>query len=1739
MEKINFLRASLFFDFETSQTGKIYKVGAILGDKIFFLDGNFDVIRGFKALNDFAVSAQCVVGHNIVEHDLKCLRESSPQSKILNLPVIDTLLLSPLCFPANPYHDLVKDYKLTPAAMNDPVSDSQQAKKLLESEVIALQQLATNSPEVFKILRSLICDVSDPSPLSKGMGMLFNQISPVTLPKETLLKDLKAVLSNFSCKTRANALSEVDIASENSRWLMAYTLRLLSISRTDSVLPPWVRLHYPKITSLLSELRDKPCADPECTYCKEIHNPEVQLSRFFGFDKFRPEPKHTNGNSLQLEIVKAGMRGESLLAIMPTGGGKSLGFQLPALVRNARRGYLTVVVSPLQALMKDQVDNLQRQGLHNCAALCGILTLPERADVLRNIRSGTIALLYLSPEQLRSKAVHKALLSREIGCWVLDEAHCLSKWGHDFRPDYLYAGRFIKKLAEEQKIAVPPIACFTATAKKDVIEDIQTYFKNETGTGLSLFEGGVERANLKFEVQTVPAMTKLPRINDLLGERIGKNTEAFAVVFRATREDTEYTAKFLSDQGWSARHFHAGLTVAEKKEVQDSFLNGELQVICATNAFGMGVDKKDIRLVIHGDTPASLENYLQEAGRAGRDQQPADCVLLYNEEDCEQQFRLGAFSELSRRDIAQILRGLRKTAAQRHTKEVVVTTGELLRDEDLDLDFRAGDTNADTKVRTAIAWLEREGFVERNENQTNVLQAKPLVKSIEDAEVKLKALGISEGESRLWLAILQRLFSASADDTIRIDDLASLPEFAAYAVTSKEDFPQEVSRDRGGCEYVSAKVLKTLDAMVSARILEKSTQLSAYLRYKVENSSTSWFASIAGLAREIVKTLGEYDSDPNGYVPLNLKKLNQELKNRDFDTSLTLLRQLMKSFKTDTHIFNTQEGEINLRAVARDNYRVKITGGWGQVANNLDNRLKVAQVILSRLLKCAPSNAQASAALLVEFTYEDLVKALQEDSGLKSVIKDWNAAIEQGLLFLHEQKIIILQKGLSIFRTAMTIRVLPEEEGKPYSAQHYERVNHHYKERVFQVHVMNEYANLGFQRIQDALNLVLAYFTMSKESFVAQFFARQKALLEMATTANSYHKTVENLNNKIQEQIVSAPPTKPMLILAGPGSGKTRVVVHRCAYLLRVKRVKPQSILICCFTHKAAIEIRRRLTDMVGADAKGVTVQTYHALALRILGLSVADMKEETRKGEKFFENMISEVVAILNGTKTLAGVEQDEVRDRLLSGFEHILVDEYQDIDESQYAMISAIAGRKIQDTDRKLSILAVGDDDQGIYGFRGSNIKFIKQFQNDYGAEVKELLENYRSTANIISASNTLVAHNKDRMKTQPVRINKFRSMDSPGGRFATIDPLTKGKVSVIKVNSVTGQAEAVIKEVQRLKRLGVERWDSIAVLARNHVDLSYVRSQAEAAGVPVSWPVRGDKMPPLHRIREIRRALDTLCNAPHLICSADDYAKMLGLTEAITSHNTWVRVLSDLLADWRTESQNEKTPVKLFVDFLYESLSQMRRDESVGEGVILSTVHSAKGKEFPHVLLCGDWRYDIEKQNTTLEEQRRVFYVGMTRAQNTLAIYDRQETANPFIDDLRGDCFIQRVETTTGEEKAPKRNYSLLSLGDFFIDYAGRIPIGTPVHASLSKLNTGDKLTASMSGDKVTLVSTEGVPLALLSRSASLEWAPRLPNIEAIRVLGMVQRYKADSENPEYAVQLQADKWEVPFCEVVTRT
>src|ERR1039457_5292460 len=589
-----FLQHCLLLDIEGSLQGKILKLGAVLGDLTLTRSGGGSLEAVLNDLNRLG-EAECLLGHNLVRHDLLVLRERAAALPSLRLPVVDTLVLSPICFPENPYHRLVKDYKLVSESLNDPVADARQAASLFADEFRAMDGLRQKDPRLFEVLHFLLSTPDqEAAPLSRGMALLFGALGGTRLPKDRALAFCRELIRQWGCASVP--IDESLVQTQSHRLALAYTMTWLRVAGSKPRLPPWVRLEHPRTGDLIKRLREVPCNSADCAYCRRVHNSQEQLHKFFQLPSFRPTPPSSTGGSLQQEIVEAGMRNESLLAILPTGGGKSLCFQLPALVRNYRRGVLTIVLSPLQALMKDQVDGLvRRTGTPFAAALYGLLTPPERSDVLRRIRLGDVALLYVSPEQLRNRSFSEAIAQREIGCWVFDEAHCLSKWGHDFRPDYLYAGRFIREFSKKQGSEVPPIACFTATAKEDVREEILAFFKREVGRELAFYAGGVERNNLSFEVQLIQGAEKYERIHDLLSDRLPEGRPGSAIVFCATREETEVTAEFLRTHGWKAAHFHAGLKPPEKKRIQDEFLAGDTRVICATNAFGMGIDKGAVR----------------------------------------------------------------------------------------------------------------------------------------------------------------------------------------------------------------------------------------------------------------------------------------------------------------------------------------------------------------------------------------------------------------------------------------------------------------------------------------------------------------------------------------------------------------------------------------------------------------------------------------------------------------------------------------------------------------------------------------------------------------------------------------------------------------------------------------------------------------------------------------------------------------------------------------------------------------------------------------------------------------------------------------------------------------------------------------------------------------------------------------------------------------------------------------
>jgi ATP-dependent DNA helicase RecQ len=352
---------------------------------------------------------------------------------------------------------------------------------------------------------------------------------------------------------------------------------------------------------------------------------DLLLKRTFGYGSFRP---------LQREICEATLAGRDVFALLPTGGGKSLCFQIPALAR----GGLTVVVSPLIALMKDQVDQLQASGVA-ATYLNSTLDADEARSRLRGLHRHEYRLLYVAPERLMLEGWSENLKNWNVTCIAIDEAHCVSEWGHDFRPEYRQLAKLRETLPEV------PMMALTATATARVREDIVKHLRlHEPATFVASFN----RPNLTYRV--IPKDQPLKQIVDFVRRREHES----GIIYCASRAAAERVAESLAGRNFSARAYHAGLDAAERARNQEAFLRDDTRIICATIAFGMGINKPNVRWVIHHDLPKNVEGYYQETGRAGRDGLPGDCLLLFSAGDIAKQTHfLDEMTDEQEREVAR------------------------------------------------------------------------------------------------------------------------------------------------------------------------------------------------------------------------------------------------------------------------------------------------------------------------------------------------------------------------------------------------------------------------------------------------------------------------------------------------------------------------------------------------------------------------------------------------------------------------------------------------------------------------------------------------------------------------------------------------------------------------------------------------------------------------------------------------------------------------------------------------------------------------------------------------------------------------------------------------------------------------------------------------------------------------------------------------------------------------------
>ncbi len=411
------------------------------------------------------------------------------------------------------------------------------------------------------------------------------------------------------------------------------------------------------------------------------------LKIHFNYDSFRPG---------QEKAIDAILAGRNTIVVLPTGGGKSLIFQLPALVLEG----VTLVVSPLIALMKDQVDSLERVGIP-ATFINSSVSLSETSRRLAQIRTGVYRLIYISPERFYNQTFIQELKGLKVSLFAIDEAHCISQWGHDFRPSYLHLKEAIKLCGS------PAVAALTATATPEVREDIARQLGLED---YELVVSGFARPNL----QLAAVMANNGRKLEYILEAVRSQEGGSGIIYVGTRSKADEIVEFLSDYDIAAVSYHAGIDSESRSWVQEQFMQGKAQVVVATNAFGLGINKKDIRFVIHHDLPGTLEAYYQEAGRAGRDGLPSFCLLFYSPSDRYLQEFFIQGDNPSPELIKDVYRFLVETQKNNPEGEnsVLITYAELTK--------RLSEPAPEMAIGTAIKILEKEGYVSRpNERTTN------------------------------------------------------------------------------------------------------------------------------------------------------------------------------------------------------------------------------------------------------------------------------------------------------------------------------------------------------------------------------------------------------------------------------------------------------------------------------------------------------------------------------------------------------------------------------------------------------------------------------------------------------------------------------------------------------------------------------------------------------------------------------------------------------------------------------------------------------------------------------------------------------------------------------------------------------------------------------------------------------------------------------------------------------------
>lgn len=1538
----------VFIDIEVNpESQKILDLGGAKEDGRFY--------HG-KSLTDFVrfvQGADYVCGHNILKHDWNYIGQALEDVGIASENVIDTLPLSPLFFPTKPYHKLVKDDKLEADYPSNPYNDSLKARDLLYDEISAFHNLDDQ-------LRTVFCELLAGT---AEFGGFFRFLSG-EVPEVESAKCISEYFKGEICEN-----SDLGEMIEHYPVQLAYALSLIDScmrnSMVHSITPRWVLASYPDVERLIFLLRNKPCLYG-CDYCRKAFDPFRGLKSFFGYDSFRSY----GGEPLQEKAVRAALTNKSLLAVFPTGGGKSLTFQIPALMAGEKTRALTVVISPLQSLMKDQVDNLEKAGITDAVTINGLLDPIERSKVIEQIEDGSATILYLSPESLRSRSIERMLLGRKIARFVIDEAHCFSSWGQDFRVDYLYIGDFIKSIGEKKSIPDGiPVSCFTATAKPKVIEDIRNYFRDKLSLDLELFTSSAARTNLRYQVFSENSdEDKYQKVRMLLTEK-----DCSAIVYVSRTRRAFNLARRLSEDGFSALAFHGRMEPKDKTATQNAFISGQVRVIVATSAFGMGVDKKDVGMVIHHDISDSLENYIQEAGRAGRDERlEADCYILFNDEDLNKHFVLLNQTRLTKEEIQQIWKAIKEITRFRTT--VSQSALEIARKAGWDDSV----SDMESRVKTALSVLEDAKYLQRGQNMPRVYADSILCQNAEEAVARINAsLCFSEDQKVKAIRIIKKLIASRSRKVLG-------DESAEYRIDYISDH-LGIARD---------EVIEIVNLLRQEKVLADAKDLTAYVKKGESLRRSLLFMDVFIKFERLLLSLC---AEPVNH--LNLKKLN-ELAEESGCTGINSdrIKVILNFWAVKKWIIRKYLDQ------ARNHVHMVCLQPVEDLRLKLQKRQALSRFIVEYLFeKLSGDNASEAdqTGHTLDFSVLELKTEYEKVSRLIKEPAVELTDVEDALFFLTRIGVLNIEGGFLVVYNRLTIERLEPDVRKRFSADDFKKMSLFYESKIQQIHIVGEYAKKMITDYKAALQFVDDYFHLNYSNFLRKYFNGAK-LEEISRniTPEKFRQLFGELSPS-QLCIINDKESRYIVVAAGPGSGKTRVLVHKLASLLLMEDIKHEQLLMVTFSRAAVTEFKRRLMDLIGNAAHYIEIKTFHSYCFDLLGkVGTLDRSRDVI-------------------TETLARIKTGEVeKSRITKAV--LVIDEAQDMDENEFNLIC-----ELMNQNEEMRVIAVGDDDQNIFGFRGSSSEYLLRFIKERDAVKYELVENHRSRNNLVQFSNQYVRTLSHRLKKTPVmaKQNENGSIRLVGHRNGNL----------------------VVPCVNDLERSDLSGTTCLLTFKNEDAQLATGLLRQKGIRAKLVQVNEGFNLFNLLEIRHFYCQIDSSGDVPVISEEEWDAAKR-GLNNTF-GNSACLESCNRLIKDF--EETYPKTRYKSDLEiFIRESGFEDFLDQD-SDTVIVSTIHKAKGKEFDNVYLV------LGQFNLYTDEQKRFVYVGMTRAKSNLVIH----TDTDYLDGLTADNMSRSEDA--GVYESPGRILMQLTFRDVFLDYF------IDKQEAVSNLTSGDTLCFDDSG------------------------------------------------------------------------